>query len=278
MMLDLLRLCRLYYALPMSAILTLTIWYAAGDQMPAYAMDALRATVALALVIAGSYVLNDVCDRRTDRINAPERPIPAGRVPPIIAALWAGALLLNGLIIAVPCGWRFFTALGAVVGLLVFYDLTSKRLGIGKQLLVALLMTSYYALAFALVGHTTSSRAPTLYIFPLWLFLTSFGYEILKDIRDIRGDQTLVVQLSWVQQSPQSAVRVAHWAVIIGAIVLVAPAFAGCGWLYLAITPAALALALYSTRLTGNRALVTIYGEVVIVGIAALADVMILGS
>ena len=43
---------------------------------------------ALALVIAGSYVLNDVCDRRADRINAPARPIPArvsGPAPPASA-------------------------------------------------------------------------------------------------------------------------------------------------------------------------------------------------
>jgi len=277
-MIDLLRLCRLYYALPMSSILALTIWYAAGDEITCQLRSTLIATLALALVIAGGYTLNDVCDWRVDRINTPTRPIPAGRVRPVVAAVWAGSLLLGGLVLSALCRWQFFAALAAVTVVLVFYDCTSKRLGVGKQLIVALMMTSYYPLAFAQVAEASSSRVPTLYVFPIWLFLTSFGYETLKDIRDIPGDQTLAIQPTWVQRRPKLALSFARAAVIAGGFALVGPAFLGCGWVYLAIVPGAILLAAWSTLLPCKRAIVAIYGECVVVGIAAVADIMVLGS
>jgi len=277
-MIDLLRLCRLYYAIPMSSILTLTIWYVAGNDITGQLWPALYATIALALVIAGGYTLNDVRDRRVDRINASHRPIPAGRTHPAIAATWAGGLLLGGLVTASLCRWEYLVGLAGVVAILVFYDLTSKYLGIGKQLIVALLMTSYYPLSFSLVGETASSRVPTLYVFPIWLFLTSFGYETLKDIRDIPGDRTIALQPTWVQRHPKVALAVARAAVTTGAFVLIGPALLGCGWVYAVIIPGAIILALWSTRLPRRTAMIAIYGECVVVGVAALADIMVLGS
>ncbi len=277
-MIDLLRLFRLYYAIPMSSILVLTIWYAAGDEIALQLRPTLTATLALALVIAGGYALNDVCDWRTDQINAPNRPIAAGRVRRPVAAVWAGVLLLGGLMLSALCRWQFFVVLSAVTVVLVFYDCTSKRLGIGKQLIVAMLMTSYYPLAFAQVAEASSSRVQALYLFPIWLFLTSFGYEVLKDVRDIHGDQTIAAQPTWVQRRPQLALGIARTTVIVGSLALIGPAFLGCGWVYAAIVPVAILLALWSTLLPCKRAMVAIYGECVVVGIAALADIIVLGS
>ncbi len=277
-MIDLLRLCRLYYAIPMSSILTLTIWYAAGDEIVDQSWATLRATIALALVIAGGYTLNDICDQRVDRINAPKRPVAAGRVRPAVATIWAGGLLLGGLAVASLCRWEFFATLAAVTALLVFYDCRSKHLGIGKQLIVALLMTSYYPLAIAQVEVCVSSRVPTLYMFPIWLFFTSFGYETLKDIHDIPGDQAVAAHLTWIQRRPKLALKIARAAVIAGGLALIGPAFLGCGWVYLAIIPGAFLLALASTLLPRRRAIFAIYGECVVVGVAALADIMVLGS
>jgi geranylgeranylglycerol-phosphate geranylgeranyltransferase len=277
-MIDLLRLCRLYYVFPMSSILPLTIWYAAGDAISDELGATLCATIALALVIAGGYVLNDVCDRQVDRVNAPRSPIPSGRVHPRTAAVWAGLLLLSGLATASLCRWQFLAALAVVAIILVFYDLTSKHLGVGKQLTVALLMTSYYPLAFAQAGSTASSRVLTLAIFPVWIFLTSFGYETLKDIRDIPGDLAVSVKPTWVQRRPRLALGVARAAVIAGAVVLLGPGFAGCGCVYMSIIPGAILLAIWSTLLPQRQAVMAIYGEFVLVGVAATADIMILGA
>ena len=277
-MISLLRLCRLYYALPMSSILTLTIWYALGDAIATQWAGALCATIALALVISGGYALNDVCDLRADRTNAPQRAIPAGRVQIEVATLWSAGLFASGLLISAFCRWQFFVALTCVAAALVVYDLSSKRLGLGKQLLVAALMTSFYPLAFAQAGLPASSRASTLYVFPFWIFLTSFGYETLKDLRDVHGDRLAAGRPSWVQRRPQRALAVARGTIIAGALALLGPTFVGCGSVYLTIIPVAVALGFWSAFLPQSRARIAIYVQFVVVGIAAAADIMILGS
>lgn len=278
-MIDLLRLCRLYYALPMPLILLLTIWYASGDDMAGRWAAAAGASVALALVVAGGYVLNDVFDIEVDRVNAPNRPIAGGRVRVRTGLAWAIALLAGGLIVAaVVSRWQYPAVLAGVTALLVFYNAFSKRLGVGKQLIVAVLMTSSYPLAFAHVGDATGSRLTTLHIFPVWLFLVSFGYETLKDIRDIRGDRLVAVRPTWVQRHPRVAGRVARTTLAVGALVLFGPGFVGCGWVYWSIVPAAIVVGVAAAFLPRARAMTAIYVECVLVGIAATADIMVLGA
>ena len=60
-MLSYLRLCRAYYAVPMSLTFLLTVAYADGVGA-AMTGSAAAGTAALALVIAAAYALNDVAD------------------------------------------------------------------------------------------------------------------------------------------------------------------------------------------------------------------------
>jgi heme O synthase-like polyprenyltransferase len=89
--------------------------------------------------------LNDLLDARRDRVFAPRRPIPSGRIQPRWAVVTALLLLMSALLAAafltllnlwnladihvrdiVP--YSFLFAL-ATAGLIVFYDATSKYLG-----------------------------------------------------------------------------------------------------------------------------------------------------
>lgn len=275
-MIDLLRLCRLYYALPMAFILTLTIAYAHGEVEAVPWVGALRASIALALVICGGYVLNDVNDRAVDAVNAPHRPIASGRVRPAVGAAWGVLLLAGALIVAAFERAEFVATLAVVVGLLLFYDRFSKRIGWGKQLVVALLMTSIYPLAFAQVGDLSGDRVRTLYVFPAWLFLTALGYEILKDIRDVAGDQ--LVAKTWIARQPDRALLAARVCLVAGALVLFVPGVVGCGWVYLAIVPVAMLLGLATAVATPARAMVLVYAECVVVGIAATTDLLTAGG
>lgn len=277
-MIALLRLCRLYYALPMSTILTLTLWYLLGSHIAAQWVGVLCATLALALVIAGGYVLNDVCDRRVDAVNMPQRPIPAGHVRPRTALVWAVCLFCAGLAFGLACRWQFQLTLLGVIGLLVLYNLRAKHWGLGKQLTVAVLMTSFYPLAFAQAGMHDNNRVATLYVFPVWLFLTCFGYETLKDIRDAQGDQLIARVPSWVQRRPHVALRVARLAILAGALALLGPAFVGCGWVYATLVPLPIGLGIWAACLPQLHARMAIYGQLVLVGVAATLDMLILGS
>jgi 4-hydroxybenzoate polyprenyltransferase len=56
---------------------------------------------ASALLYLAGMVLNDVFDLETDRLERPERPLPAGRISLSAARIWGFALLLGG----VAAGW-----------------------------------------------------------------------------------------------------------------------------------------------------------------------------
>lgn len=276
-MIDLLRLCRPYYALPMALAYALTVYYARGGRMDGGIAETVLSTAALALVIAGGYALNDVLDAQVDRRGAPWRPIAAGRVSRPSGGAWAAGLLVAGLVLAAFCRWQFLAALAAVAAALVAYDALSKRLGVGKQLLAAALMTSIYPLALAASGGAAGSRAASLAFFPAWLFLTAFGYELLKDLRDRAGDPRVAGRPTPVQRRPALWRIVAGVAILLAVPILAGPLLAGCGWVYLVGACLAAAAAAASVHLPIRAAIRCVYAECLLVGLAATADVLILG-
>ena len=272
-MLALIRLCRPHYSVPMALTFTLTVSYAAGGDMAGRWASTAAASAALMLVIAGAYALNDAIDVAVDRVNAPRRPVASGKVPRRSAAVVGVALMAAGVALG---GWgrgAFPAVLAAVAGGLAAYDALSKRLGPFKQVAVAVLMTSIYPLALAQAGGAIGPRAWSLAVFPAWMFLTSFGYEMLKDIRDAGGDPAGSALLL----RPRRWRTVANAAIVLGAAALIGPSFAGCKWIYATGSIPAIAAALASTRLPVRPAIRAVYLECVVVGIAATADVLILG-
>lgn len=276
-MIDFLRLCRLYYVVPMALAYALTVYYARGGAMAGEWTGMLVSTLALTLVLSAAYVLNDVCDVGVDRINAPHRPVAAGRVARRSATAWSLVLLAGGLLTAAAARPAFLIGLTAVAAALEVYDLTSKRLGVIKQIAVAAFMASIYPLALAQAGGATGRRAWTLAIFPVWLFATSFGYELLKDIRDLAGDRAALPAPNPLQRSPGRWRRIANVAIVLGALLLVGPRLAGCGPVYMAVAVPAMAAAVLATLLPPRAALACIYLECMIVGLAATLDVIVYG-
>lgn len=270
-----LRLCRLYYCVPMSLTYLLTLYYACGGQMDW--VGAGVSAVALLFVIAGGYVINDVFDVEVDRNNASNRPIPLGQVSRK-AALWSGAVLLQtGVVVGLFAETRFAVSLTVVAYALVFYDVYSKRLGTGKPLVVAALMASIYLLAWGQAGGFAGPRADALYLFAGWMFLSSFGYEVLKDIRDIPGDTKASGMRNSLQRHPRMWRWIATGAVVLGAGCLWPAGFLGCKWIYIAIISTTPIAVIASMFLSARRAIVALYVEYVLVGLAAVLDVAILG-
>ena len=277
-MIDLLRLCRLYYTVPMALTYLLTVYYARGGEAAGRWPGDILSAAALAMVIAGGYVLNDVCDLQFDRLNAPHRALAAGRVGRKAAAAWGAALMVAGLLLA-PHGGRLelLAALTAVAAGLIGYDLLSKRIGVGKPLVVAALMTTIYPLALAQAGGASGPRAMSLAVFPAWLFPTALGYELLKDLRDAAGDKQAAARPAPLQRHPALWRRVAAAAVVAPAPLLIVPFFLGCKAIYLGGAVIGIALAVTSAFVPVRRAIRLVYAECFLVAAAAAADVVILG-
>lgn len=93
----------------------------------AYGLPILLLCVVSALLYAGGVVLNDVFDARLDAVERPERPIPSGLVPLKNAAIFGGALLLAGCLLAFWMGADLgLVALSLTAGILI-YDGFAKR-------------------------------------------------------------------------------------------------------------------------------------------------------
>jgi 4-hydroxybenzoate polyprenyltransferase len=82
---------------------------------------------ATACLYGGGVVLNDFFDRRLDRVERPERPIPSGQVPASTAGVIGGLLLVSGVAAASRAsGTAGIIALG-IACLAVTYDAWSKH-------------------------------------------------------------------------------------------------------------------------------------------------------
>lgn len=272
-----LLLCRPYYAIPFALTYLLTVYYARGGLMAGQWPGALLSAAALALLVAFAYVMNDVCDVAVDRLNAPRRPIASGRVRRRAAAVFAAVLLGGAMALAGACRWQFLAVLAALAAGLIGYNLFSKRLGAFKQLCVAVLATGIYPLALAQAGGARGSRAGSLAVFPIWWFLTAVGYELLKDLRDAKGDRIAAAGALPLHRRARLWRRVSAGAIWAAALMLVGPALLGCRWVYMAIAAAAMAAALAAGLLPTRRAIAAVYVECWLVGAAATLDVLIFG-
>jgi 4-hydroxybenzoate polyprenyltransferase len=258
----------------MALAYALTVYYALGGAWGPRSPELWLSTAALACLIAAGYALNELCDLPFDRPRGRKHPLAGGACSRAAALTVTVVLALAAACAAVAAGrWQFTVALAAVGALLGLYDLLSKRMGVGKQLLAAGLMTSIYPLALATAGWPCGPRAWSLAVFPVWLFLTSVGYELLKDIRDRRDDPHSRGPAGSIRRRPRLNRLIAGWLIAGSSPLLLACGLLGCGWVYLAGAVVAICLAQAAAIAPMGAAIALAYAEVLVVGLAAALDV-----
>jgi hypothetical protein len=110
------------------------------------------------------------------------------------------------------------------------------------------------------------------------MFVSSFGYETFKDLRDRRGDRPPGGPPNPLQTHPVLWKQAGEASITLGAVLLAGPAFLGCRWLYAAGVPLMVVAAGEAVRARSLRhKLVAIYVEFVLVGVFALVDPLVLG-
>lgn len=142
------------------------------------------AAVAAALIAAGANAINDAYDAVIDLINRPDRPIPAGDVSRISAAIWGWMLTALG----VTGGWLLSRPLGvialAVAYLLWIYSSRLKKRPLSGNIAVALCGGLAFIYGGIAVGSVKEAVIPALFA-----FLIHLGREIVKDVEDEAGDR-----------------------------------------------------------------------------------------
>jgi len=276
MIFALVRLMRLYYSLPLSGGLVVITAYITGGDFSDISIKLIPAVVSLFLVISAGYILNDVCDRTVDAVNRPDRALPTQKITPSAALIAAVLLFAAGLGAALYGGWKFFGVLATVTAGLVLYDLYSKKMGIFKNILAAALTVSLYPLSFALADPVPTPRLNALYIFPVWLFLTTIGYEMLKDIGDVKGDRIRRGNRAYCE-SPVFLLA-AKGIIMTAAVLTILPYLLDyCKSIYLACSILSILLAVVSLKLDPEKAIRLVYIEVFLITVGSLADLLVFG-
>jgi geranylgeranylglycerol-phosphate geranylgeranyltransferase len=143
----------------------------------------LLAGLATMLISAAANAWNDYLDVEIDRVNKPERPLPAGKVS-LRAARWFSFILAGlSLLVASFINWpAFLIALLSNV-ILYVYSLRLKS----TVLLGNATVATVSALSAIFGGVAAGNVVPTLWL-ALIIFLGIMGREVLKTMADYEGD------------------------------------------------------------------------------------------
>jgi len=154
--------------------------YVAG---PASWWPIIMAAITVLLITVSTNAWNDYIDIEIDRINKPERPLPAGLISPRGALIFfiAGSAfsLITAALINLPA---FLIALGSNI-LLYIYSWKLKCTVLFGNAAVA----SIIALCFIFGGVAAGNVKPVLML-AITVFFAIMGREILKTMADYRGD------------------------------------------------------------------------------------------
>lgn len=154
-------------------------------------IESFKAAVAVTLSAFAIYTLNDICDVEIDRINAPDRPLPSGRVgmreaEAITAVLFAAALAISSIVnLAVLAFVVLFSILG------IFYSVPPIRL---KDGWLANICWGLGVGVTVLCGASVEAiTLPPIIAAATLAFLTA-GCGVIKDLKDMEGDRAMGIR------------------------------------------------------------------------------------
>jgi geranylgeranylglycerol-phosphate geranylgeranyltransferase len=167
------------------------------------------------LLTASSFVLNDYLDVEVDRVNCPDRPIPAGLVSERSALLYGIILAVTGSVLPMLLGpYPFVIALLTFL-LSVWYSLSGKQTGLLGNMTVAFCVAQPFP--YGAIISTGSLNITVVMIF-LLTFLSNAGREVANGIADAEGDATKNVRSVAIIYGPKAAALLASVFFILTAI------------------------------------------------------------
>jgi 4-hydroxybenzoate polyprenyltransferase len=137
-------------------------------------------------IAAGGYVINDYYDVKIDYVNNPERVVVGKTIHRRFAILFHIALSALGIFVGLFISWKLALVNVLSVTVLWFYSNLLKRLPFIGNFTVALLTGASIAVII-LLYHT---NMVLILIYALFSFFMTLVREIIKDMEDLKGDNT----------------------------------------------------------------------------------------
>ncbi len=221
---DYMELVRLPNSLMMGVAVAIAVGIASSWSLAGLSVLELAAAVVAGIAVTGVVMmLNDIADLEADRVNAPWRPLPSGRVRPETALTLSALLAAVGLAAASLAGTETVVSYIVVLMLGASYNFYFKRTGVLGNLIVSGLVASPFVYAALILD----SFNPSILYFALMVFLAVLGREIVKGIPDVEGDKRAGVRTLAVILGPRAAALAASILYALAALLSLAPLVAG---------------------------------------------------
>jgi geranylgeranylglycerol-phosphate geranylgeranyltransferase len=137
------------------------------------------------LISAAAMASNDIFDLEVDRVNAPERPLPSGKISVKGVVAVTSILAALGLVAAAFLGLAALIAAAVTLAVGVLYNWKGKELGLAGNLMVA----ASVAMTFIFGGLAVDAAAePMVWAFGIMALLFDLGEEIANGVLDAEGD------------------------------------------------------------------------------------------
>jgi len=210
---------------PLNFLITfLSIYFAIviADKSLFLSWKAFLGSLAGGIISGAGMVINDYFDVDIDRINRPERPIPAGLISSNTAIVYY--VILNLIALALLLFTNSIALLIALISIVVifFYSHSLKNRGLIGNFVVGFMT----GLAFIFGGVIGENVLPMLFPF-LFALLVNFAREILKDVEDIEGDRIKNLKTFPIVYGEKRAIQLFVFLISLTIIVTIIPFLLG---------------------------------------------------
>jgi len=188
----------------------------AGGDLAAHGSVTVRLILASMALYAGGVALNDVADAKADAIQRRERPIPAGALSRVLAALIGAALLAGGLAAALSVSLRSGVVAGVCIVAVLLYDFVLRRTALAP-IVMGCCRAANLALGMSAVGGLSSGLVWPVVI--LWAYVSSLTLFARRETGFLSRDPLIVGSIGLV-------------GAIVGTVVLI-PWSQAYGWIWL---------------------------------------------
>jgi 4-hydroxybenzoate polyprenyltransferase len=138
------------------------------------------------MIAAAGYIINDYYDVKIDYINKPERVVIGKGITRRYAILFHVVLSTLGILAGTFASWKIGIVNVMAVFMLWLYSNSLKRIAFVGNFTVALLT----GLSILLVDFLYHAINPLIFIYAVFAFFMTLIREIVKDMEDLKGDNT----------------------------------------------------------------------------------------
>jgi geranylgeranylglycerol-phosphate geranylgeranyltransferase len=182
-------------------------------------------------ISASSLILNDYFDIEIDKINAPERPLPAGLVTGQDVILLSIVVTMLGFIAGYLISLEALLVVILVWAVGFLYNWRFKKAGFIGNLMVSFSVGMTFVFGGVAVGRLSEK---IVWFFAIMVILIDLGEEIAADAMDIEGDRQVGSRSLALVLGPENALRISGAIFLLVTVTSSLPFLLGwLEWIYL---------------------------------------------